>query len=99
MLRSVVDPKDNGDLWIKTLAVKTREVSFSIENQPVGTAFNRFADKKKGLHTTVLVSPGVTQFGPTLIRILRGKRNCNTTSRRAARDVEDMRRDGAHLFS
>ena len=98
VLRSVVNPEDNRDLRIKAFDIEAREIGFGIEDQPISAALDRLAHQKERLHATVCVGPGVTKFGPTFVSVLHCQRNSNAAGRRAARNVENVRRDGAHCL-
>jgi len=97
MLRGIFDAKDNGHLRIKTFDFKTREIGFGVEQKPVSASLDRFADQKERFHAPICVGRGVTKLGPTLIRVLNCERDSNATRRRAPRDIENVRRNGAHL--
>jgi hypothetical protein len=96
VLCAVFNAEYNRDLWIKAFDIEAGKVGFGIENQPVRAALERLAHKKKRFHPTVRIGPGVTKLGPTFVRVLRCQRNSDTAGWRPARNVEDVRRDGAH---
>ena len=97
MLRCVVDPEYNGNLRIEKLDAEFGEVVLRIEDQTVGATGKRLFDQKERFDPAIFVSPRMTKLGPGLIRVLDVQMNSDASSRRAARYVEYMRGDGAHL--
>ncbi len=98
MLRGIFNAENNCDLRIKAFDTQACEISFSVEYQSVSAALDRLTHQKERLYAPVGVGRGVTKLGPAFIRVLNCKRHSNATGRRAARDVENVRRDGAHGF-
>ena len=96
VLRRIIDLEHQSYLRIEILDAEFREIMFGIEHQAVSAARERFFNQKEGLHAAVFVGPGMTKLSPRFIRVLDVKMNSNATSGRATRDVEYMRRDGAH---
>lgn len=91
MLRLVIDSENYSNLRIKVFLIQTREVGFSVEDQPISAAQQWLLDQEEGLHSTIIVSPRVAEFTPTLVRVLPLQTYRDTTGRRAARDVEYVR--------
>ena len=96
VLRRVVNLEHHCDLRIKVSDIESGKIGFRIEDQPVDAAGQRFSNEKKGFDAAVFVGPGVTEFGPALVGVLQVETNSYATGGRAARDVEYVRRDGAH---
>ena len=62
----------------KALDVESGEVRLGIENQPVGACGKWFANEEERLNAAVVIGPGMTQFGPAFIGVLRLEKYCYT---------------------
>ena len=84
VLRCVVDLEDNCNLRIEEFDVERREIRFCIEDEAVGAARQRLFNQKEGFYATVFVRPGMTEFGPAFVCVLRFEIDLHTTRRSAA---------------
>jgi hypothetical protein len=96
MLRGIVNAKNNRDLRIKAIDFEAGKIRFGIENQSVSAALDRLTDQEKRLYAAIRIRRGMTKLSPTFVSVLYCQGNRNTTGWRATRDVENVRRDGAH---
>ena len=90
MLSVVVNFEDNGDLWIERLNTDRSKISVNVEHKTVNAGGQRLVHQKERLDPTILVSPCVTEFSPTLVSVLRLQANRYAFCRRAARGVKDV---------
>jgi hypothetical protein len=90
--------ENDRNLRIKKLDVELREVMLCVKNQPVGSALEGLFDEKKWFHSSVIIRPCMTQFRPGFIRVLDVEMDSDAAGGGAARNVEYMRRDGAHCI-
>ena len=97
VLRRVFDLEDNGNLGVKEVYIKSREIGFRIEDQPVGATGQWFLNQKEGFHSPVFVGPRMTEFGPTFVCVLEIQTDRHAAGGRATRYIEYVRGDGAHL--
>lgn len=91
MLRPISNSENDCNLGIKIFLAQPGEVRFSIEDQPVRATQEGFLNQKKGFYPTIVVSPGMAEFGPALVRVLPFQSHRYTTRRRSARHVENVR--------
>jgi hypothetical protein len=84
VLRRIVDLKYDCHLREKAFDCESGEVGFSIKHQPVSSAGKWFAYQKKGLDSSIIVRPGMAEFGPAFVCILRFQINLDATRGRAA---------------
>lgn len=82
----------------KAFDVESREVGLGIENEPVSAGRKWFANQEERLDATIVVGPGMTQFGPAFVSILRFQEYRYASGRGAARYVEYVGGDGAHFL-
>src|SRR5689334_5648289 len=96
MLRRIVDVEDHAHLRIETANAERREIRFGVEHETISSVSHRTIDEKERLHASVGVGPRVAQLGPALISVLHLERNGHAARGRAARGIEDVRRNRAH---
>ena len=98
MLGAVVDVEDDRDLRIEAIHAERRKIRLSIKHQPISATRYGPIDEKKRLHAPVAVGPGMAQLRPAFVGVLYLKTNGHATCGRAARSVEYVRGDRAHVF-
>jgi len=91
VLGCVVDLEYHCNLRVKIFDIELGEVMLGIKHEAVSAAGKRFFNQKERLHPAVFISPGVTQLGPGLIRVLDVQVDRDAAGRSAARDVEYVR--------
>jgi hypothetical protein len=60
MLRVFTNLENDRDLWIKTLGVDRRKVSFGVKHETVGSRRQRFLKQEEWLHSALIIGPGMS---------------------------------------
>ena len=97
MLGSLLNLEDYTHLWIKAVNIQRRKIGFGIEDEPVGSSQQRLLEQEEWLNSSIFIGPCVAQFTPALICVLHFEIDGNSAGRCAARRIEDVCRDGAHV--
>ena len=84
VLRVFINFENDCNFREKALDVESREVRLGIENQPVSACGQWFANQEERLNAAVIIGPGMTQFGPAFIGVLRLEKYCHAPGWRAS---------------
>ena len=97
MLSSLLDFENYTHLWVKAVNIERRKIGFGIKDEPVGSCQQRLLEQEEWLNSTIFIGPCVAQLTPALISVLHFEGHGNSAGRCAARCIEDVCRDGAHV--
>ena len=97
MLSSLLDFENYAHLWVKAVNIERRKIGFGIKDEPVGSCQQRLLEQEEWLNSTIFIGPCMAQLTPALICVLHFEIDGNSAGRCAARRIEDVCRDGAHV--
>src|SRR5690242_10019920 len=97
MLGAVVHIEDHRHLRIEARRTERRKVWLSVKNQAISPIRHWPIDEEERLDAPVGVGPGMAQLGPAFVGVLYLKTNGHATCGCAARSVEYVGGDRAHV--